>query len=264
VDLQKLCLQVNDLCRETAVFIRSERAQWSDDKVSEKGINNFVTTVDTAVEALLVEKLSILLPGSGFIAEEGTATEHGETYQWIIDPIDGTTNFIHNLPCYAISIALKQDEAIVLGVVYEVNQDECFYSWKGGKAHLNDTEIQASDTPKLNESLLAMGFPYDNAGLLDTYMALFKELIQSSRGLRRIGSAAVDLAYVASGRFDAFYEYGLNSWDVAAGAFIVQQAGGLVSDFNGSDNFLFGGQIVAANSEVHEELRQIIDRHMPD
>ncbi len=157
---------------------------------------------------------------------------------------------------------MKQNDEIVLGVVYEVNRDECFYAWKDGGAFLNGKEIQVSSTEKLNDSLLATGFPYYDYNRSNEYFELLKKLAQSSRGIRRIGSAAVDLVYTACGRFDVFFEYSLHPWDVAAGAFIVQQAGGLVSDFKGEKNWLFGKEIIASNPLIRNEFHSLLTDHM--
>ncbi len=148
-----------------------------------------------------------------------------------------------------------------MGVVYEINKDECFYSWKNEKAYLNNRPIQVSKTSDLNHSLLATGFPYYDYGRLDEYLRLFKYFMKNTRGLRRLGSAAADLAYVACGRFDGFYEYGLQSWDVAAGSFILQQAGGTNSDFNGASDFIFGKEIIASNAKIHQQLVKTIKSH---
>lgn len=180
---------------------------------------------------------------------------------WIIDPLDGTTNFIHSLPVYSISVALTDRDERLIGVVYEINQKECFYAWKGGQACLNGSVIHASKTETLNDSLLATGFPYTDYGRMDHYLQLLGYLLQNSRGLRRFGSAAVDLAYVACGRFDGFYEYGLNPWDVAAGSLIVERAGGRVTDFSGKGNFIYGKEIIAANPLVCNALLHALRKY---
>lgn len=252
--MQKLCLDVCTLTKKVGVFIKNERNKFSIDRIEIKGKNDFVSYVDKTSEKQLIEGLSVLLPEAGFIAEEGTSTKKGETYNWIIDPLDGTTNFIHGIPCYAISIALMRNSKIVLGVVYEINLDECFYAWEGSKAYLNEKEICVSKTSKLADSLLATGFPYYDYGRQDEYMDLLKHFTKHTRGIRRLGSAATDLAYVACGRFDGFYEYSLQPWDVAAGVFIVQQAGGKVTDFKGGDDYIFGKEIVAGNSLCFTEF----------
>lgn len=258
VDLQTLCHDVCNLTRTTGDFIRQERKKFSSDKIEIKGKNDLVSYVDKSSEKQLVEGLSLLLPGSGFIAEEGTSVLKGEEYNWIIDPLDGTTNFIHGIPCYAISIALMQKDELVLGVIYEINLDECFYSWLGGKAYLNGKEMRVSEIGSLSDSLLATGFPYYDYGRMDEYMELFKHFMKNTHGLRRLGSAATDLAYVACGRFEGFYEYSLQSWDVAAGAFLVKQAGGKVTDFSGKNNFIFGKELVAGNSACFDEFLKAV------
>ena len=260
MDLESICRRVIELTRETGEYILEERKGFSATDFEAKGRQNFVTRVDTGAEKLLVESLGELLPEAGFIAEEGTAGETGEALQWIIDPLDGTTNFIHGLHPYAISVALAQEGKIVLGVVYELGNRECFYSWKGGKAYLNGQEIRVSGTDKVNSSLIATGFPYTYFDRLDPFMQSVRFFMQNSHGLRRLGSAATDLVYVACGRFEAFYEYGLNPWDVAAGTFILQQAGGKASDFYGREDWLFSGTIMAANASVFEEFKGIIRR----
>lgn len=260
-DLQTLCQDVCTLSRQVGVFIKEERAKFTNDRVEVKGQNDFVSYVDKTSEQKLIEKLSVLLPEAGFIAEEGTSTKKGELYNWIIDPLDGTTNFIHGIPCFAISIGLIRDNTLVLGVVYEINFDECFYAWEHSKAYLNGKGITVSKAPTLADSLLATGFPYYDYGRMDEYLELFKYFMQHTHGLRRLGSAATDLAYVACGRFEGFYEYGLQPWDVAAGAFIVQQAGGRVTDFKGEKNYIFGKELVAGNSLFFDEFLKAVQTH---
>jgi myo-inositol-1(or 4)-monophosphatase len=252
--MQKLCQDVCLLTKKVGVFIKEQQEQFSSAKIEVKGKNDFVSYVDKTAEKKLVEGLSTLLPEAGFIAEEGTSTKKGEHYNWIIDPLDGTTNFIHGLPCFAISIALMRDNRLVMGIIYEINLDECFYAWEGSKAYLNGKEISVSANSTLASSLLATGFPYYDYQRMDEYMELFKYFMKNTRGLRRLGSAATDLAYVACGRFEGFYEYSLQPWDVAAGAFIVQQAGGKVTDFKGGDGYIFGKEIVAGNAASFEEF----------
>src|SRR5690606_20237381 len=167
----------------------------------------------------------------GCIAEENNEMYRSDLYNWIIDPLDGTTNFIHGIPAFAVSIALQYQKEIVLGVVYEIGKDECFYAWKGSKAYLNNQEIQVSENKKVADTLLATGFPYYDFARKDAYMELFGDLIQNCHGLRRIGAASVDLVYTACGRFDGYFEYNLKPWDIAAGMFIVERAGGKVTDF---------------------------------
>ncbi len=180
--------------------------------------------------------------------------ERKEGLNWIIDPLDGTTNFVHGIPCYCISVALADGLDVLVGVVLEVTRDECFSAWKGGGAWLNGKTIGVSTRKTLSESLLATGFPYDDFGREAEYMELLKALMHTSRGIRRLGSAAADLAYVACGRFEAFYEYGLNPWDVAAGGLLVTEAGGNTTDFRNGGSWLFGEEIVASNGSIHAEI----------
>lgn len=260
MELEKLCNQVMDIARETGKFILDERLRFSSSSFQAKGRQNFVTHVDTSAEKMLVNELGRLLPEAGFVTEEGTAGHSGENLQWIIDPLDGTTNFIHGLPPYAISIALAEAGKIVLGLVYELGFKEFFYAWKGSKAYQNGREIRVSQTDSVNSSLIATGFPYTYFDRLDPFMHSVRYFMQNSHGLRRLGSAATDLSYVACGRFEAFYEYGLNPWDVAAGGFIIQQAGGKACDFYGKDDWLSGGTIIAANANMFEEFKEVIRR----
>jgi myo-inositol-1(or 4)-monophosphatase len=261
MNLRIITNQVCNLTRAVGLFIKNEMNQFRSGDIEYKGIHNLVTYVDKEAEKRLINELSKLIPEAGFIAEESPDIETKPEFNWIIDPLDGTTNFIHGLPIFCISIALEYKSEIILGVIYEINNDECFYSWKGDKAYLNNKEISVSKSLKLDNSLLATGFPYYDYGKLDEYLQLFKYFMQHTRGVRRLGSAAADLAYVACGRFDGFYEYGLQSWDVAAGSFIVKQAGGVNSDFSGGDNFIFGKEMISANSIVYKELLQAVRNH---
>ncbi len=252
--LDILTKQVVNLTRGVGKFIAREAIKFSEEDIEVKGEHNFVSYVDKTAEKMLVQELSKMLPSAGFIAEENQELKRTDKFNWIVDPLDGTTNFIHNVPLFSISIALVDGNEVILGVVYEINLQEAFYAWKGGPAFLNGKEITVSGSPDLDSSLIATGFPYYDYSLLDPYLDLFKDLMKSSHGVRRLGSAAVDLAYVATGRYDLFYEYGLNPWDVAAGALIVKQAGGQVTGFKGKNNYLFGKQIVSSNGKVHNEF----------
>lgn len=231
------------------------------ERVEYKGLNDMVSYVDQQAERQLVANLSELLPEAGFFTEEKTIQRQGEVYNWIIDPLDGTTNFIHGLPTYSISVALYEHGAPVIGVVYELNRAEMFSTYKGGKAYLNNKEISVSKRPKLADSLLATGFPYYDFEKQVKYMELLSDLMRNCHGLRRIGSAAVDLAYVACGRFEGFFEYNLNAWDVAAGAYLVQQAGGTIQNFSGGDEFIDAREILAGNGLIDEELLATVQQH---
>ena len=256
--LTQLLEQTQEVAKEVGAFIRKERQHFDVKKVEHKGFNDLVSYVDKEAERQIVDRLSVMLPAAGFITEEGTNTTKGEIYNWVIDPLDGTTNFIHNIPVFSVSIALMEDQELILGVVYEVNRHECFYAMKGGGAYCNDTRIKVSEAPNLSASLIATGFPYYNFELIDKYLATMKSLMQKTHGLRRFGSAAVDLCYVASGRTEGFFEYNLNSYDVAAGALIVKEAGGKVTDFKGGDDFVFGRNIVASNGAIHADFMGVL------
>jgi myo-inositol-1(or 4)-monophosphatase len=256
---QPVCSEVTRLTKEVGGFILSERIRFNQELVEKKGHNDLVSYVDKESEQKLVKGLSALLPGAGFLTEEGTSAETGERYRWIIDPLDGTTNFIHGVPLYCISIALFDGYEPVLGVVHELNLDECFSAWKDGGAYLNGRPIHVSSTPDLASSLLATGFPYHDYDRMDSYMGVFDHCMRHTRGLRRLGSAAADLAYVAAGRFDGFFEYGLNPWDVAAGVVLVNEAGGKTCDFKGGPDATFGKEIIACNAAVYEEFLGVIE-----
>jgi|TARA_B110000503_G_C7153219_1_gene416121 myo-inositol-1(or 4)-monophosphatase len=262
ISLELLCHDVVELCREVGIFIKMEEHKVYQEDIETKSKNSLVSYVDKTAEEILVKDLALFLPEAGFIAEEGTSDKVGDTYNWIIDPLDGTTNFLHGVPTYSVSVALKRNDTIVIGVVYEVNRDECFYAWEGSEAFLNGAKIEVSSTSKLEDSLLATGFPYYDYQHLNNYFELLKELAKNTRGVRRIGSAAVDLVYMACGRFDAFFEYSLHAWDVAAGGFIAQQAGATVTDFQGDDNWLFGKEIVAVNPQLKSEFATLIKKYL--
>lgn len=262
MNYENICRAVVELTRETGVFVLEKRKTLTSDEVITKGKNDFVTIVDRLTEERLIEGLGKLIPESGFIAEEGTNSKRGDRYNWIIDPIDGTTNFMHGAPPFSISIALQEGKEIVVGVILEITSNECFYSWKGGSVYVNDQEVRCSDCSEMKGALIATGFPYTAFERIDKFMNSLVFFMDNSHGVRRLGSAAMDLAYVAAGRYDAFYEYNLNPWDVAAGAFLVQQAGGKVSDFSGGDNFLFGKEIAASCGGIYDEFYGAVNKLM--
>lgn len=262
MNLKDLTQQTREIAKTVGDFIREQKNNISPSIIETKGIHDFVTYVDKNAEKKIVEGLSKILPEAGFITEEKTSTKKGEIYNWIIDPLDGTTNYIHGLSPFAVSIALMEKNEIILGVVYEISLDECFYAYKGSKAFLNDKEITVTKTDKVDNSLIATGFPYYDYDKMEPFMKTLDFFMKNSHGLRRLGSAATDLVYVACGRFDAFYEYSLHAWDVAAGAFIVKQAGGKICDFNGGDNYIFGKKIIASNSLIYNKFLSIIKNYM--
>lgn len=260
IDLNRILTNTKTLVLEVGDFIRKESEDFSKSDIEHKGFNDLVSYVDKEAEKKLVEGCASILPEAGFIAEEGTSDKTGETYNWVIDPLDGTTNFTHGLPVYSISLALMKQDRIIMGIVYEICRDECFYAIEGSQAFMNEQPIRVSSVEKLNGSLLATGFPYYEFDKMQKYLSILNDFMQSTHGLRRMGSAAVDLAYVACGRFEGFFEYNLNAWDVAAGAFIVQQAGGKVTDFKNGTDYIFGREILATG-HIHSEMLDVIQKH---
>lgn len=258
MNLDQICRDTVELVETVSEFIRGERNNFSLENIETKGKHNFVTHVDKGAEERLVQGLHKILPDAGFITEEGTNNETKEKFNWVIDPLDGTTNFIHGAPPYSISVALMDNNQVVVGVVLNVPSRECFHSYLGGKVYLNGKAVKTSGVKKVSDSLIATGFPYSNFGRLEPFMKTLDYFFNYSHGVRRLGSAAIDLAWVACGRYDAFYEYNLNPWDVAAGAFLVAQAGGYVADFKGGNNFLFGKEIIATNGNIFGEFQQIV------
>jgi myo-inositol-1(or 4)-monophosphatase len=262
LDLKKVCREIEIAAHEAGNFIQNESVGFDINRTEKKGLNDFVSYVDKGSEKLLVEKLGNILPEAGFLAEEGTSKKVGLKYCWVVDPLDGTTNFLHGLHPYAISIGLKEDDEIVAGVVYEVGGNETFTAWKNGGSWLNGSAIHVSKTARLSDSLVATGFPYSDFSRLNSYMACFTHFCKNTHGIRRFGSAAIDLAYLACGRFEAFYEYGLHPWDVAAGIILVKEAGGRVSDFSGNDKNLTGEEFLASNSLIFSEILEIVNKFM--
>ncbi|ADY51498.1 inositol monophosphatase [Pseudopedobacter saltans DSM 12145] len=261
INYQDICEEVIEIAKSAGSFIRQEREAFSANKIEFKGKNDLVSYVDKAAESQIIEALKPLIAEAGFIAEENKEIHISDTYNWIVDPLDGTTNFIHGIPAYAVSIALKHLNEIVVGVVYEIGKDECFYGWKDSSAYLNGKIIHVSDNKKVADTLLATGFPYYDFTRKDTYMALFEDLIQNCHGLRRIGAASVDLVYTACGRFDGYFEYNLKPWDIAAGMFIVERAGGEVFDFKGGKDMLEDCDIIATNGYISKELLETVKKY---
>lgn len=250
----ELCKGAMKVVMQAASYVREHHENRSTLQVERKGQQDYVTSVDKGSEEILVRGLGKLLPGSGFIAEEGTGASKGELYNWIIDPIDGTTNFIHGAYPFAISVALSEGDEVVVGLVYEFGQDELFTAWKDGGAYCNGKSICVSATPKVEQSLIATGFPYTNFSLLTEFMESMDFFMKNCNGLRRLGSAATDIAWVACGRYDGFYEYGLHPWDIAAGMILVKEAGGDHCDFEGGPNPLFREDFICGNAAIFDEF----------
>lgn len=259
-DYLALSHQVAALCRTTAQFILHEAKTFDPNKIEHKGLHDMVSYVDQEAERRLVAGLREILPAAGFITEEGTAGAPDETqeFTWIIDPLDGTTNFIHALPVFAVSVALLHGSELVVGVVHEANRDESFRAAKGHGAFCNEDRLHVTGAPKLGNSLIATGFPYSKFAQLDKYLQVLGSYMQCTHGLRRMGSAATDLAYVAAGRFDGYFEFNINSYDVAAGLLLVTEAGGRVTQFLEDGDPLFGREVVASNGHLHEEMQATI------
>ena len=278
-NLEQITRLVCQVAREAGSYIRKERAGFSVEKVERKHAHDYVSYVDKGSEQLIVSQLREIVPEAGFITEEGTTkmddvrwkmeetssvSHHTSDFTWVVDPLDGTTNFIHGFAPYAVSIALIQGKDILLGVVYDVCADECFYAWKDGGAYIEVRgerkevrgERLAVGTSGVNDALLCLQLPYNS----DAYKPIITRLIQRFYGnvgsIRMIGSAAMALCYVAAGRLDAYAERYIGQWDYMAGALIVQEAGGCVTDYQGSSDFTRGDSVVATNGVVHEEILQ--------
>jgi myo-inositol-1(or 4)-monophosphatase len=262
VNYKDICGEMETAVSEAARFVLKESEGFDIRSTEIKGLNDFVSYVDKGSEKMLVDKLGMILPESGFITEEGTSAKKALKYCWVIDPLDGTTNFLHGIHPFSISVALMEHNEVVAGVVYEVGGNETFTAWKGGGSWLNNRPVHVSPAALLSDSLIATGFPYYDFTRLDNFMESLKHFCKISHGIRRLGSAAIDLAYVACGRFEAFYEYGLNPWDVAAGILLVREAGGRVSDFSGNEKNISGDEIVAANRLVFPEFLENVRTFM--
>lgn len=262
IALYTLSKKVAEVCHNVGEFQLEQRQKVHQSDVSDKGLNQLVSYVDVESEKMLIAELVKLMPQAGFITEEGTREQASRNeIAWIIDPLDGTTNYLHGLPAFSISVALIADSDVVLGVVHIPAWKETFTAVKGYGAFKNGEKISTSRTEELSSSLLATGFPYYDFDQIEAYLQTLKQLMNDTRGLRRMGSAAIDLAYVANGIFDGFFETGLNAWDVAAGELIVREAGGMVSDFHNGTDYIFGKSIIASNKKLHPKIAHIIQNY---
>jgi len=233
--------------------------------VTAKGPKDFVSEVDRAAEAAIVETLLEAYPDHAILAEEGTAKGANASAEnvWIIDPLDGTTNFLHGFPQYCVSIALQHRGQVTQGVIYDPVRNDLFTASRGRGAFLNDRRIRVSRRDHLRDCLIGTGFPFRDGSYLDTYLQMMKTMIEQTAGLRRPGAAALDLAYVAAGFYDGFFEVGLNPWDVAAGGLLVLEAGGLIGDLAGDSEYLFGGQVIAANAKIFAQMVSTLAPYRP-
>jgi myo-inositol-1(or 4)-monophosphatase len=233
--------------------------------VTAKGPKDFVSEVDRAAEAAIVDTLLEAYPDHAILAEDGTANGANADAEnvWIIDPLDGTTNFLHGFPQYCVSIALQHRGQVTQGVIYDPVRNDLFTASRGRGAFLNDRRIRVSRRDHLRDCLIGTGFPFRDGSYLDTYLQMMKTMIEQTAGLRRPGAAALDLAYVAAGFYDGFFEVGLNPWDVAAGGLLVLEAGGLIGDLAGDSEFLFGGQVIAANAKIFAQMVSALAPYRP-
>jgi myo-inositol-1(or 4)-monophosphatase len=224
---------------------------------------NLVTEIDKASEALIIGMIKQHYPDHDFLAEESGSHDQKSEYRWIIDPLDGTLNFTHDVPLYSVSIAVEKAGEIIAGVVYEPNLDEMFTAEKGKGALLNNKSIHVSTVTRLIESMIVTGFPYTIQSNPDHAIERFENMLLSAQAVRRLGSAAVDLSYVACGRFDGFWEVSLSPWDMAAGVLLIQEAGGRFTDFGGSPSTVYTKQVVASNGLIHDRMLEVLKRGVP-
>ena len=287
MELQQLTLSVCRVAREAGAYIKKERASFSLDKVERKHAHDYVSYVDKGSEQMIVKALRDLLPEAGFITEEGTTKDDDRCkmsdvrcqmedasdvsrqpsdFTWVVDPLDGTTNFIHGFAPYAVSIALCKGREIVIGVVYEIVSDECFYAWKNGGAHIEMRKEKGEmrNVPlhvgksAINDALLCLQLPYNSDAYKPVITRLLNRFYGNVGSIRMIGSAAIALCYVAAGRLDAYAERYIGQWDYMAGALIVQEAGGRVTNYAGEDYFMEGDSVVATNGVVHQDLLEAV------
>ena len=243
-------------------LIRTHAGRIKEDQIRMKNVHDLVTEVDEQSQQLIVASLLDAFPDATILAEEGDVFSKGnekvEGLRWIIDPIDGTTNFTHGMPPYAVSIGLEDEGELVAGVVLEVGKWELFSAVKGGGLQVNGVRAGVSHTTRISDSLVVTGFPYRKFDHLEAYLSLLGSMLQSARGVRRTGAASVDLAYVAAGRFDGFFETGLMPWDLAAGTLLITEAGGKVTNYKDQSNRLFDKQVLATNGEIHTQMLDLV------
>ncbi|MBN2648079.1 MAG: inositol monophosphatase [Thiotrichales bacterium] len=245
--------------------IRFYQERFDQIAIEHKGRNDYVSQCDHEAEAAIIKTIRKYHPNHAILAEE-SGQHSGDKLcgvEWIIDPLDGTTNFLHQFPQYAVSIAVREKGKLTHAAIYDPVAEEMFSASRGAGAYLNQFRIRVSEQKQLNDALLATGFPYHDFSYIDAYLASFKVFMTSTAGIRRAGSAALDLAYVACGRVDGFWEFNLKPWDIAAGALLIKEAGGLVTDFNGSENYLETGNVMAANPKLYKPMAQVIGQTIP-
>jgi len=252
-----------EAAKQAESVIKNRIGTISKEEITQKSISDYVTEVDIHSEKLIVECIKKQFPTHQIMSEESSNDYKKAEYLWIVDPLDGTTNFIHGFPVFAISIALMYKGELVLGVVHDPIKNETFYAEKGSGAFLNEQKIKVSSIKEPALSLIATGFPFRHKQYIETYIKIFRELLYSVSDLRRAGAAAIDLAYVACGRVDGFFEFALSPWDIAAGVILIKEAGGVVSDFKGENDYLKTGNIIAGNREIHlflvEKIKKVLE-----
>jgi myo-inositol-1(or 4)-monophosphatase len=255
-----------DTAREAALvggeILNRGFRQLRKDQIRLKGAGDFVTELDHRSEEAVIRRIRQSFPEHVIQAEESGTGEGESRYHWFIDPLDGTTNYVHGVPIYSVSIAVARDGEMVAGVVFDPAHKEMFWAVKGGGAYLNGSQIRVSQKESLGDAFLASGFPWRSKQYLELYLDSFRVLFSESAGVRRMGSAAIDLSYTACGRFDGFWEMKLKPWDIAAGVLIVREAGGLVSDFIGEQQYMATGNLLAANPNIFPKMLQVVKRHL--
>ena len=254
MDFQKITEDVCKVAHEAGAYLKSEQKILHEDQVVEKHNHDYVSYVDQSSERLVVSRLKAILPDSGFLTEEGTAVHKDEPYWWVIDPLDGTTNYIHGYHNYAVSIALRNEHEILSGVVYDVCLDECFYAWKGGGSWLNGKRLHVNSDHDISQALLGIELPYEANDYRPTGLHLINHFYGLCGGIRMNGSAALAICNVASGRYDGWLERGIGQWDHAAASLVLIEAGGTITRFDGSSDYINHGDIIASNGTIHQEL----------
>ncbi len=259
-DYKKICERCIAVVKEVGDFIRQELGNVRLDQIVEKELNSLVSYVDKSAERQLILGLAEILPRAGFITEEDTIEQEiGGGTAWIIDPLDGTSNFLQGIPHFAISVGLRVDDTIKVGIVLDIMREECFYAWHGGSAFMNGQTIRVSQTKTLDSAIIGTGFPYhiDDVNV-NPLMDTLEYFVRNGRGIRRMGAAALDLVYVACGRLDIYYESTLNAWDIAGGSLIITEAGGAVTDYYGGSRYLESGRVVVGNASLQPLAQSIL------
>jgi len=251
------------VANQAGKILRDNIGKIQSEHVEDKNPFDYVTEIDRTCEQLIIKSIKKHYPNHDILAEESGKSGHVNSCCWIIDPLDGTTNFIHGNPHSAISIALQQDDEVIMGVVYDPYRDELFYAEKGRGAYCNNKRISVSLQENISNCLIATGFPFKNRHLLDRYWRVLSKIFMEVSGIRRTGSAALDLAYVACGRFDGFWELKLSPWDIAAGSIIIKEAGGKITDFKGNNQYIWIGDVVATNGLIHDFILNTVQKTFP-